>query len=104
MREVGFPSPGPLDDRSRLTSHEVLAGKARSGGRQPALDLVQLTRAARDRARLAAGRQPRRHASSRVAPTSHQQRPGWSGGAVPCPSARTQPCDDPGKRAAKASG
>lgn len=52
----------------------------------------------------AGGHQPRRQANNRVAATSHQQRPGWSGGVVPAVSAPTQPRDEPGKRAAKTSG
>ena len=47
---------------------------------------------------------PRRQAKRRVAPMSHQTRPGSGGGSAPAVSAATQRADEPGKRAAKTSG
>ena len=56
------------------------------------------------RTRAAFRRLPRRHANSRVAPTSHHTRPDSDGGADPVMSASTHPRDDPGNRLANTSG
>ena len=46
----------------------------------------------------------RRHANNRVARTSHQTRPGSTGGSLPAVIAPTHARDEPGNRRAKTSG